>query len=56
MSKKALTFFRKKEAVRSFLKKDAGQRILSIAYSVGHATDCVRTDVARSLWGRDAIQ
>ena len=28
----------------------------TIAYSVGHATDCVRTDVARSLWGRDAIQ
>ena len=26
------------------------------ASTVGHATDCVRTDVARSLWGRDAVQ
>ena len=31
MSKKALTFFRKKEAVRSFFKKDAGQRIASVS-------------------------
>ena len=30
MSKKARTFFDKKEAVRSFYKKDAGQRIASI--------------------------
>ena len=30
MSKKARTFFDKKEAVRSFYKKDAGQRIASL--------------------------
>ena len=36
--------------------KMAACAFVPAASTVGHATDCVRTDLARSLWGRDAIQ
>ena len=36
--------------------KMAACAFVPAASTVGHATDCVRTDVARSLWGRDEIQ
>ena len=33
--------------------KMAACAFVPAASTVGHATDCVRTDLARSLWGRD---